>query len=60
MFRSILILTPTLMHVYGFWRAASVPCVKRRIPRKILIGAGYADGSSVPRDHGRRTGEFRT
>jgi predicted MPP superfamily phosphohydrolase len=39
-FGSVLILAATLMHVYVFWRAASVPFVKRRIPRKVLVGAG--------------------
>jgi len=28
------------MHVYVFWRAGSVPFIKRRVPRKFLIGAG--------------------
>ena len=28
------------MHIYVFWRAASVPFVNRHVPRKILIGAG--------------------
>ncbi len=28
------------MHIYVFWRAASVPFVVRHVPRKILIGAG--------------------
>jgi len=28
------------MHIYVFWRAASVPSVNRHVPRKILIGAG--------------------
>lgn len=28
------------MHIYVFWRAASVPFVDRHMPRKILIGAG--------------------
>lgn len=30
----------TLMHAYVFWRAASVPFVKRHVSRKFLIGAG--------------------
>jgi len=30
----------TLMHIYVFWRISSVPLVKRRVSRKILIGAG--------------------
>lgn len=40
MFGTILILAATLMHVYVFGRAASVPFVKRRIPRNLLVGAG--------------------
>ncbi len=28
------------MHIYVFWRAASVPFVDRHVPRKILIGVG--------------------
>jgi predicted MPP superfamily phosphohydrolase len=37
---TILILAATLMHVYVFRRPASVPFVKRRIPLKVLVGAG--------------------
>ena len=40
MFGTILISLCTLMHIYIFWRAASVPFIKRHVPRKILIGAG--------------------
>ncbi len=40
MFGTILISACTFMHIYVFWRAASVPFVKRHVPRKILIGAG--------------------
>jgi hypothetical protein len=39
-FGTLLILGATPMHVYVFWRVASVPYVKRRIPRKVLVGAG--------------------
>ncbi len=28
------------MHIYIFWRAASVPFIDRHVPRKIFIGAG--------------------
>jgi len=28
------------MHIYVFWRAASVPLIKRHVSRKLLIGAG--------------------
>jgi predicted MPP superfamily phosphohydrolase len=40
MFGTILISVCTFMHVYVFWRAASVPFVERHVPRKILIGSG--------------------
>ena len=40
MFGTILISACTLMHLYVFWRAASVPFVDRHVRRKILIGAG--------------------
>lgn len=40
MFGTILISIVTLMHIYVFWRAVSVPFIKSRIPKKIIIGAG--------------------
>jgi predicted MPP superfamily phosphohydrolase len=40
-FGTILISACTLMHLYVFSRAASVPFVKRLVPRKILIGTGF-------------------
>jgi len=40
MFGIILLSVVTLMHVYVFWRADSVPFLKRRVSRKLLIGAG--------------------
>ncbi len=40
MFGSILVLAAALVHGYVFWRAATVPFVARRIPRKVLFGAG--------------------
>ncbi|UCH20715.1 MAG: metallophosphoesterase [Deltaproteobacteria bacterium] len=40
MFGTILISACTFMHIYVFWRVASVPFVDRHVPRKILIGAG--------------------
>ena len=40
MFGTVLISAVTLMHVYVFWRAASVPFVAGHVPRTILIGAG--------------------
>jgi predicted MPP superfamily phosphohydrolase len=39
-FGTILISACTVMHLYVFSRAASVPFVKRHVPRKILIGTG--------------------
>jgi predicted MPP superfamily phosphohydrolase len=39
-FGIILISACTLMHIYVFWRAASVPLVDRHVPRRLLIGAG--------------------
>jgi predicted MPP superfamily phosphohydrolase len=38
-FGTILISACTFMHIYVFWRAASVPFLDRHVPRKILIGA---------------------
>ena len=40
MFGIILISACTLMHLYVFWRASTVPFVARRVSRKVLIGAG--------------------
>ena len=40
MFGTILISACTFMHIYVFWRAASVPFVARHVPRKTLIRAG--------------------
>ncbi|MCG6943765.1 MAG: metallophosphoesterase [Deltaproteobacteria bacterium] len=40
MFGFVLISAITLMHIYVFWRAASVPLLKRHLSRKLLIGAG--------------------
>ena len=40
MFGTILISACTVMHVYVFWRAASVPFIDRHVPRKVLIGTG--------------------
>ncbi len=40
MFGRVLLLVMTLMHLYVFARAASVPAVKRRIPRRALFAAG--------------------
>jgi hypothetical protein len=39
-FGIILISACTLVHIYVFWRAASVPVVDRHLPRKLLAGAG--------------------
>ena len=40
MFGSILITITTVMHVYVFWRAATVPFVRRHVSEKLLIGTG--------------------
>jgi predicted MPP superfamily phosphohydrolase len=40
MFGVILLSVVTLMHVYVFCRAGSVPFLKRHVPRKLLIGTG--------------------
>ena len=42
MFGIILTSVVTVMHVYVFWRAASVPLVKRHVPRGVLIAVGAA------------------
>lgn len=42
MFGIILIGAVTVMHLYVFWRAASVPLVARHVPRAVLAGAGTA------------------
>jgi predicted MPP superfamily phosphohydrolase len=39
-FGFVLISAITLMHIYVFWRAASVPDLKRYVSRKLLIGTG--------------------
>lgn len=40
MFGTILLFACTLMQVYVFWRAASVPYIRRQVPRKMLIAVG--------------------
>lgn len=40
MFGTILTAVVTLMQIYVFWRAASVPLLKRHVPRKFLVVAG--------------------
>lgn len=40
MFGTILISITTFMHVYVFWRVASVPFIRQHVSRKVLIGAG--------------------
>ncbi len=40
MFGTILISVCTFMHIYVFWRASSVPFIKRHIPKNIFIGTG--------------------
>lgn len=47
MFGVILILAVTLMQGYLFWRASSVPFVRRNVSRKLLIGIGVALWASI-------------
>lgn len=42
MFGTILLSAVTAMHVYVFWRADSVPLLKRHVSRRLLFGAGGA------------------
>ena len=60
MFGIILISAGTLIHIYVFWRAASVPVVDRKLPRKLIVGVGVtlwaifsspAYAVTVARDH---------
>jgi predicted MPP superfamily phosphohydrolase len=55
-FGIILAIAVTLMQGYVFWRASSVPFVKERVPRRLLVGAGlvlwasFLLGSAVSAD----------
>ena len=40
MFGTILVSVCTLMHVYVFWRAASIPIVVRYVSRRLFVGTG--------------------
>jgi len=40
MFGTILISVITVLHIYVFWRAASVPLIVRHVSRKLVIGTG--------------------
>ena len=40
MFFTILVTAGTLLQAYVFWRAASVPVIKRCVPRRVLFGLG--------------------
>ncbi|MGE5236788.1 MAG: metallophosphoesterase [Acidobacteriota bacterium] len=40
MFGTVLIAACTVMQLYVFWRAATVPLVARRVPRRLLVGGG--------------------
>lgn len=42
MFTSVLTIAVTLMHIYVFWRAGSVPLVKRHMSRKGIVLVGVA------------------
>ena len=41
MFGTLLTLAVTFLHLYVFGRAATVPALTRRIPRKLLFGLGF-------------------
>jgi predicted MPP superfamily phosphohydrolase len=40
LFGFILFMAVTVMHFYVFWRASSVPFLRRRVPLKALVGSG--------------------
>jgi predicted MPP superfamily phosphohydrolase len=40
MFHSMLLFGWTLMHVYAFGRAATIPALTRRVPRRVLFAVG--------------------
>jgi predicted MPP superfamily phosphohydrolase len=42
MFMTILVTAGTLLQAYVFWRAASVPMIKRCVPRWVLVALGVA------------------
>jgi predicted MPP superfamily phosphohydrolase len=37
----------TLLHAYVFWRVASVPAIRKRVPRTVLVGLGVALWASL-------------
>jgi uncharacterized protein len=39
-FGTVLLTVVTVMHVYVFWRAATVPFLRRNVSRKLFIGTG--------------------
>lgn len=41
MFGTGLLVIGTLMHIYVFWRIASVPMLRRRVPLRILLSSGF-------------------
>ncbi len=47
MFFMMLVTAGTLLQVYVFWRAASVPAIARRVPRLALIGLGVVLWASL-------------
>jgi predicted MPP superfamily phosphohydrolase len=62
-FGTILISAITLLHIYVFWRTASVPLIGQVLPKKILIGIGLLLWVVflLGRIYGRhRTGPFAT
>jgi predicted MPP superfamily phosphohydrolase len=47
MFMTILVTAGTLLQAYVFWRAASVPMIKRCVPRWVLVALGVALWASL-------------
>src|SRR5512139_2986867 len=40
LFGAFILVSATLVHLYVFWRASSVPAVRRFVPRRVLGGTG--------------------
>lgn len=40
MFGTVLLTVISLMHIYLFWRTSTVPFIKRRVSKKVIIGMG--------------------
>ena len=44
---TMLVTAGTLLQAYVFWRAASVPAIRERVPRPVLVGLGVALWASL-------------